>query len=116
MANLGYYDARYLRPVYAGDTIRSLTKVMDRKERGVGKPGIVTIRTLGLNRTTKWCFSTRERSWLTGKVVDRHHPAAKRCDDANLSVVEQAEVLLPNSTHLPAGLTGPNSWFGICRG
>ena len=50
MANLGYYDAQYLRPVYAGDTVRSLTKVIDRKERGVGKPGIVTIRTLGLNQ------------------------------------------------------------------
>ena len=50
MANLGYYDAQYLRPVYQLDTIRSLTRVMDRKERGAGKPGIVTIRTLGINQ------------------------------------------------------------------
>ncbi len=50
MANLGYYDARFLRPVYPGDTIRSLTKVIDRRDRGIGKPGIATIRTLGLNQ------------------------------------------------------------------
>jgi 2-methylfumaryl-CoA hydratase len=32
MANLGYYDAVYLRPVHAMDTLRSLTKVIDRKD------------------------------------------------------------------------------------
>jgi 2-methylfumaryl-CoA hydratase len=50
MANLGYYDAQYLQPVLPMDTIRAFTKVMDRKDRGAGKPGIVTIRTLGVNQ------------------------------------------------------------------
>jgi 2-methylfumaryl-CoA hydratase len=50
MANLGYYDAQFLRPVYAGDTIRSLTKVLSRKDRGADKPGIAHIQTLGVNQ------------------------------------------------------------------
>jgi 2-methylfumaryl-CoA hydratase len=50
IANLGYYDARFLRPVYPGDTLRALTRVIDRRDRGVGKPGIATIRTLGINQ------------------------------------------------------------------
>jgi len=53
IANLGYYHARFLEPVYAGDTIHAMTKVVDRKERGPDKPGIVTIRTLGINQHNK---------------------------------------------------------------
>ena len=50
IANLGYYDAQFLTPVYAGDTIRAMTKVTARKERGEDKPGIATIRTVGINQ------------------------------------------------------------------
>ncbi len=49
IANLGYYDVRFLRPVYAGDTLTGRTRVVERKDRGVGKPGIVTIETLAQN-------------------------------------------------------------------
>ncbi len=50
IANLGYYNAQFLRPVYPGDTLRAYTQVIDRKERGADKPGIVLIRTLGVNQ------------------------------------------------------------------
>ncbi len=50
IANLGYYDVNFPRVVYPGDTLRALTKVLKRQERGEGKPGIVTIRTIGLNQ------------------------------------------------------------------
>lgn len=49
MANLGYYDMQFLRPVYPGDTLRAATKVLERKTRD-NKPGIVKIRTLALNQ------------------------------------------------------------------
>ncbi|MBI2891847.1 MAG: MaoC family dehydratase N-terminal domain-containing protein [Nitrospirae bacterium] len=50
IAHLGYYNVLFLRPAYPGDTIRSLTKVLKRQERGEGKPGIVSVRTIGLNQ------------------------------------------------------------------
>ncbi len=50
IANLGYYDAQFLRPVLTGDTVRALTRVVDRHDRGGGKPGIVTVQTLGVNQ------------------------------------------------------------------
>jgi 2-methylfumaryl-CoA hydratase len=50
IAHLGYYDVRFLRPVYPGETLRSMTKVLAKKDRGAGKPGIVTVRTVGLNQ------------------------------------------------------------------
>ena len=50
IANLGYYGARFLRPVLPGDTVRALTRVLERHDRGGNKPGIVRIQTLGVNQ------------------------------------------------------------------
>ena len=53
IANLGYYQVQFLRPVYAGDTLRAFTKVLERKDRGADKPGIARIRTVGVNQDNK---------------------------------------------------------------
>jgi 2-methylfumaryl-CoA hydratase len=50
VANLGYYGAQFLRPVLPGDTLRSMTRVASRHDRGGGKPGIVRVQTLGVNQ------------------------------------------------------------------
>ena len=113
MANLGYYDAQYLRPVYQLDTIRSLTKVIDRKERGPGKPGIVTIRTLGLNQNDQVVLQYQRKIMVAGRG-DRPPttPLPPASTMPAFPWVEDAEVFLPDfPARLPAGLTGPNSWF-----
>ena len=113
MANLGYYDAQYLRPVYQLDTIRSLTKVIDRKERGAGKPGIVTIRTLGLNQNEEVVLQYERKIMVAGQG-DRP-PTTPLPPAATMPAfpwVEDAEVFLPDfPARMPGGLTGPNSWF-----
>lgn len=86
IANLGYYDAQFLQPVYPGDTIEALTKVIDRKERGEGKPGIVTVRTLGVNQH--------------GKVVLQYQ--------RKLMVANQGD--RPDTTPLPEGQTVDFPW------
>ncbi|MCM8594969.1 MaoC family dehydratase [Accumulibacter sp.] len=115
MANLGYYDAQYLRPVYEMDTIRSLTKVVDRKERGPGKPGIVTIRTLGINQNGEVVLQYQRKIMVAGQgerppttplpaPVDGRMPA--------FPWVEDGAVVLPDfPARLPLGLTGPGSFF-----
>lgn len=50
IANLGYYDVRFPRAVYPGDTIQAVTRIVDVQDRQDGKPGIVHLRTLGLNQ------------------------------------------------------------------
>lgn len=49
VANLGYADLRWLRPVYAGDSLGAVTKVIGVKETSSGKSGIVWVRTIGVN-------------------------------------------------------------------
>lgn len=115
MANLGYYDAQFLRPVYSNDTIRSLTKVVDRKERGAGKPGIVTIRTLGINQNDEVVLQYQRKIMVAGQG-DRPPttPLPKSADGRTPAFpwVEEAQVFLPEfPDHLPLGLTGPNSCY-----
>lgn len=50
IANLGYYHVRFPRPVYPGDTLQAVTRIVDVQDRQDGKPGIVHLRTLGLNQ------------------------------------------------------------------
>ena len=50
IANLGYYNVQFPRPVYPNDTIVARTRVISKRERGEGKPGIVHVQTIGLNQ------------------------------------------------------------------
>jgi 2-methylfumaryl-CoA hydratase len=49
-ANLGYADVRFLRPVFAGDTLRAETEVIGRRETSRPDVGIVWVRTQGFNQ------------------------------------------------------------------
>ncbi len=49
-ANLGYADVRFLRPVYTGDTLRSETEVIGKRETSRKDVGIVWVHTRGYNQ------------------------------------------------------------------
>ncbi|MCI2400656.1 MaoC family dehydratase [Aliiroseovarius subalbicans] len=50
VANLGYAEGRWLKPVYPGDTLRSTSQVIGLKQNSNGKSGVVWVRTKGLNQ------------------------------------------------------------------
>ena len=50
VANLGYADCRFLRPVYIDDTIRAETEIIGLKENSNGKTGVVYVRSNALNQ------------------------------------------------------------------
>lgn len=50
LANLGYAEGRWRRPVWAGDTIRSTSEVIGLKQNSNGKSGVVWVRTRGMNQ------------------------------------------------------------------
>ena len=50
VANLGYAEGRWLKPVYPGDTLASESAVIGLKENSNGKSGVVYVRTRGLNQ------------------------------------------------------------------
>lgn len=49
VANLGYAEGRWLRPVYPGETLRAVSTVIGLKENSNGASGVVWVRTRGLD-------------------------------------------------------------------
>ena len=111
IANLGYYNVQFLRPVYPGDTLRGYTKVIDRKARGEDKPGIVLIRTLGLNQHNQVVLQY-ERKIMVGYRGDRLPTTPAPTTPVEFPWVEHPVVDLPiTGGNYPAQLTGPNTYF-----
>ena len=50
VANLGYADCRFLRPVYPGDTLATASEVIGVRENSNGKTGVVYVRSTGRNQ------------------------------------------------------------------
>ena len=50
IANLGYAEGRWRKPVWPGDTLRSESEVIGLKQNSNGKSGVVWVRTRGLNQ------------------------------------------------------------------
>ena len=111
IANLGYYNVQFLRPVYSGDTLRGYTQVVDRKARGQDKPGIVLIRTLGVNQHNQVVLQY-ERKIMVDWRGDRLPTTPAPTTPVEFPWVEHPVVELPvNSGNYPAQLTGPNTYF-----
>jgi 2-methylfumaryl-CoA hydratase len=110
IANLGYYNVQFLRPVYAGDTLRAFTKVVDRKERGEDKPGIVLIRTLGLNQQGQVVLQY-ERKIMVSWRGSRPPTTPASNEPVAFPWVENPNLELPLAdTVFPEDLTGPNTY------
>ena len=57
VANLGYADGKFLKPVFPGDTLAATSEVIGRKENSTGKTGVVYVRTTGANQNGETVLS-----------------------------------------------------------
>jgi len=73
VANLGYAEGRWLRPVYVGDTLRSVSEVIGLKQNSNGKTGVVWVRTRGLNQRDETVMSYVR--WVMVRKRDPQAPA-----------------------------------------
>jgi 2-methylfumaryl-CoA hydratase len=53
VANLGYAECRFLKPVYAGDTLIASTEVIGLRENANKTSGVVYVRTTGRNQNSE---------------------------------------------------------------
>jgi 2-methylfumaryl-CoA hydratase len=111
IANLGYYQVQFLRPVYPGDTLRAFTKVLERKDRGPDKPGIGRIRTVGVNQDNEVVLQY-ERKIMVGWRGERLPTTPAPAVTVDFPGEQSPEVELPlNGEAIATGLTGPNTYF-----
>ena len=111
IANLGYYDVQFLRPVYPGDTLRAFTKVLERRDRGQDKPGIARIRTVGVKQDNAVVLQY-ERKVMVGWRGGRPPTTPAAAPSVDFPEEKTPRIQLPLArTASPGNLCGPNTAF-----
>jgi 2-methylfumaryl-CoA hydratase len=96
IANLGYAEGRWLRPVWPGDTLRATSEVIGVKQNSNGQSGVVWVRTTGANQHGDVVISFVR--WVMVRKRDR-------ASDAPTAVVPALSDCVPaTDLVVPAGL------------
>ena len=96
VANLGYAEGRWHRPVWPGDTLRSRSEVIGVKQNSNGKSGLVWVRTTGLNQHDETVLD-----YVRWVMVRKGDPEAPAPDTV---VPELAKVVPAETLVVPQGL------------
>ena len=73
VANLGYAEGQFLKPVLPGDTLRAVSEVIGVKQNSNGKTGVVYVRTFGRNQRDETVLSYVR--WVMVRKRDADAPA-----------------------------------------
>ncbi len=98
VANLGYADVRWLRPVYAGDTLGAITKVLGKKENKSGKNGNVYVRTQGFNQRGEVVLQFYR--WVMVRKKEEKTPTGDNSIPNLPSEVSAQDLVVPESLNL----------------
>ncbi|MEM9584571.1 MAG: MaoC family dehydratase [Pseudomonadota bacterium] len=74
VANLGYAEGRFLKPVHLGDTLISRSEVIGLKQNSNGKTGVVWVRTTGENQLGDEVLSYIRWAMVRKRDVDAPAP------------------------------------------
>jgi 2-methylfumaryl-CoA hydratase len=96
VANLGYADVRFLRPVYPGDTLRAESEVIGLREVSSGEAGVVYVRTRGFNQKNDEVLS-----FVRWVLVRKRDPSART---GAREVPELPEAVAAEAIPVPARL------------
>ena len=93
VANLGYAQGRWLKPVYAGDTLRSTSEVIGVKQNSNGKSGVVYVRTRGTNQRDEVVLDYVR--WVMVRKSNLDAPAPETVIPELAKVVDPADLVVP---------------------
>ena len=94
VANLGYAEGRFLKPVYPGDTLRSESEVIGLKQNSNGKTGVVYVRTNGVNQRDETVLSYVR--WVMVRKRDMDAPAPEAVVPELAKTVDHDDLVLPD--------------------
>ena len=94
VANLGYAEGLFLKPVYPGDTLRSESEVIGLKQNSNGKTGVVYVRTNGVNQRDETVLSYVR--WVMVRKRDMDAPAPETVVPELAKTVDHDDLVLPD--------------------
>lgn len=95
VANLGYAEGRFHKPVFMSDTLNAVSKVIGLKENSNGKTGVVYVRTKGMNE-----FGEDVISYVRWVMVRKRDEAAPAPEPV---VPELAKAIAAEDLAVPEG-------------
>jgi 2-methylfumaryl-CoA hydratase len=95
VANLGYAECRFLKPVYPGDTLSSVSEVIGLKQNSNGKTGIVYVRSTGSNQSGEAVLSYVR--WVMVRKRDEASPAPEAFVPDLADVVAPGDLVAPDA-------------------
>jgi 2-methylfumaryl-CoA hydratase len=94
VANLGYGEGQWVRPVYTGDTLQATSEVIGLKQNSSGKTGVVYVRTTGCNQIGDTVLDYVR--WVMVRKNDLAVPAPKTVVPDLKAVLEPADLVIPD--------------------
>jgi len=105
VANLGYAEGRWMRPVYPGETLRSVSTVIGMKENSNGASGVIWVRTRGVD-----AGGAAVLEYVRWVMVRKRRPDAPAPDPV---VPVLAAAVAPEALVVPPGLDFSRYDFGM---
>ena len=96
LANLGYAEGRWRRPVWPGDTLRAASEVIGLKQNSNGKSGVIWVRTRGMNQRDEVVLDYVR--WVMVRKRDSDAPAPETV------IPDLKPALAPGDLVIPEGL------------
>jgi 2-methylfumaryl-CoA hydratase len=96
VANLGYAGLRFMAPVYPGDTLRSVSTVLGKKENASGENGVVWVQSTGTNQRGETVLSFNR--WV---MVNKRDP---KTPTGAADKPEMPALVKPEQLAVPPGL------------
>ncbi len=94
VANLGYAQGRWLKPVWPGDTLRSQSEVIGLKQNSNGKTGVVYVRTTGLNQNDEAVLEYVR--WVMVRKRDVDAPAPETVVPDLPKALDASDLVIPD--------------------
>lgn len=102
VANLGYSDVRFMRPVFPGDTLSTESEVIGLRETSGKDAGVVYVRTTGCNQKGQEVLTFAR--WV---LVPKRNPASP---SPNASTPTLPSVVEPDAIPVPSVLNLQRFW------
>lgn len=98
VANLGYAECRFHRPVMPGDTLATSSQIIGLKQNSNGKSGVVYVRSTALNQRDEVVLDWAR--WVMVHKRDESAPTPETVIPVLASVVDSANLIVPASLDL----------------
>jgi len=93
LANLGYAEGRFLRPIYAGDTLRTTSAIIGVRQNSGGRSGIIWVHSKGTNQRGEPVIDYKR--WVMVRKRTPDAPAPKAVVPALAPALAAKDLVVP---------------------